>query len=70
MGAIDWVRFIGAFFVPVARFGRIVAIGTRKGYGVRMLRGGPAILWLLYAQGLGQFIGYLRGAGDSANQLQ
>jgi hypothetical protein len=70
MGTTDWVRFIGAFFVPFARFGRIVAIGTRKGYGARMLRGGPAILWLLYAQGLGQFIGYLRGAGDSANQLQ
>jgi hypothetical protein len=70
MGATDWVRFIGALFVPLARFGRIVAIGTRKGYGGRLLRGGPAILWLLYAQGLGQFIGYLRGAGDSANQLQ
>jgi hypothetical protein len=70
MGPIDWIRFVGAFVVPFARFGRIVAIGTRKGYATRLLRGAPAIMWLLYAQALGQFMGYLRGAGDSANQLQ
>lgn len=70
MGATDWLRVLGAPFVPLARFGRIIVLGTRKGYGPHMLRGGPAILWLLYAQGLGQFLGYVRGAGDSANQLQ
>ncbi len=70
MHPTDWVRLIGAPFVPLARFGRIIVIGARKGYGPRMLRGGPAILWLLYAQGLGQFIGYVRGAGESANPLQ
>jgi hypothetical protein len=70
MGATDWIRFIGAFVVPLARFGRIALIGTRKGYGARVLQGSPAIVWLLYAQAAGQFIGYARGAGDSANQLQ
>jgi hypothetical protein len=70
MGPIDWVRFVGAFVVPLARFGRIVAIGTRKGYTAQIVRGAPAIMWLLYAQAVGQFLGYARGAGDSANQLQ
>ena len=70
MGATDWIRFVGAFVVPIARFGRIVAIGTRKGYGSHLLRGFPLIVWLLYAQATGQFIGYARGPGESANQLQ
>jgi len=70
MTPVDWVRFVGAFLVPFARFGRIVAIGARKGYVKQVLRGTPAIVWLLYAQAVGQFTGYLRGAGDSAAQLQ
>ena len=70
MSAVDWVRFVGAFVVPIARFGRILAIGTRKGYARRLVRGAPAIVWLLYSQAVGQFLGYARGAGDSANQLQ
>ncbi len=70
MSPIDWIRFVGAFVVPIARFGRILAIGTRKGYTRRLLRGAPAIVWLLYSQAVGQFLGYARGAGDSANQLQ
>jgi hypothetical protein len=70
MGPIDWVRFIGAFVIPLARFGRIVAIGTRKGYARHILTGGPAIVWLLYSQALGQFIGFLSGPGDSASQVQ
>jgi hypothetical protein len=70
MSAIDWIRFVGAFVVPIARFGRIVAIGSRKGYTRRLLQGAPAIVWLLYSQAVGQFLGYARGAGDSANQLQ
>lgn len=70
MGPIDWVRFIGAFVIPLARFGRIVAIGTRKGYARHIATGGPAIVWLLYSQALGQFVGYLSGPGDSASQVQ
>lgn len=70
MGLVDWVRFPGAFLVPLARFVRIAAIGTRKGYARQVVTGAPAIAWLLYAQAVGQFLGYLRGAGDSATQLQ
>ena len=70
MGPVDWVRFVGAFLVPWARFARIATIGARKGYGRQLAAGLPAILWLLYSQAVGQFIGYARGAGDSASQLQ
>lgn len=70
MSALDWVRFVGALFVSFARFGRIVGIGMQKGYGKQIVTGSPAIMLLLYAQALGQFTGYLRGAGDSATQLQ
>lgn len=70
MSPVEWVRFTGAFLVPLARFARIVAIGTRKGYARQIVTGAPAIAWLLYAQAVGQFLGYLRGAGDSAAQLQ
>jgi hypothetical protein len=70
MGPREWARFVGAFVVPIARFGRIVALGGRKGYARHIARSAPAIVWLLYAQALGQFLGYATGAGGSANQLQ
>lgn len=70
MGVVDWARFVGAFLVPFARFARIVAIGTRKGYGRQIVTGAPAIFLLPYAQAVGQFTGYFRGAGKSATQLQ
>jgi len=70
---MDWVavlRILGAPIVPLARFVRAIALLAPRGYGRQLLRSGPAMLWLLYSQGLGQFIGYLAGAGDSPRKVQ
>lgn len=68
MAPADWLRFGGAFVVPVVRFGRILALGTSRGYLPRMIPAVPGIVWL-YSQAVGQFVGYLRGPGDSAAKV-
>jgi hypothetical protein len=70
MRATDWIRFAGSFLVPWARFARVVVIGVRRGYGRQVASTSPAMLCLLFAQAVGQFLGYLRGPGDSAARLQ
>jgi hypothetical protein len=70
MTAIDAIRIVGAPFVPLARYVRLVVLHARRGYGPLVARMTPAILWLLYSQGLGQFVGYLAGPGDSPGKVQ
>jgi hypothetical protein len=70
MTAIDVLRIVGAPFVPLARYVRLVVLHARRGYGPLVARMTPAILWLLYSQGLGQFVGYLAGPGDSPGKVQ
>jgi hypothetical protein len=70
MDAVQWLRVIGAPIIPLARFARAVALLTPRGYGSQIARCGPAMLWLLYSQGVGQFIGYLAGPGDSPGKVQ
>lgn len=70
MDAIGLLRIIGAPVIPLARYVRAVALLTPRGHGRLLLRYTPAMLWLLYSQGLGQFIGYLAGPGDSPRKVQ
>jgi hypothetical protein len=67
---VDVVRIIGAPFVPLARYVVTVRRLAPRGYGPQLLRCTPAILWLLYVQGWGQFVGYLAGPGDSPGKVQ
>ncbi len=70
MNLVHVARIIGAPFVPIARYVKTVVVLAPKGYGRIVSRCTPAILWLLFAQGLGQFIGYLAGEGDSPRKVQ
>jgi hypothetical protein len=69
MDAIQAARIVGAPFVPLARYVRTVALLAPKRYGWLLIKSTPAILWLLYVQALGQFIGYLAGPGDSPRRV-
>jgi hypothetical protein len=69
MDVVQVARILGAPFMPLARYVRTVAFLAPKGYGPLLIRCTPAILWLLYAQGLGQLIGYVAGAGDSPRRV-
>ncbi|MEX2080370.1 MAG: hypothetical protein WEC33_02050, partial [Dehalococcoidia bacterium] len=69
MDAVQVARILGAFFVPLARYVKTVGLLAPKGYGRHLIRCGPAMLWLLYAQGVGQFIGYVAGEGESPRKV-
>jgi hypothetical protein len=70
MDAVQWLRVIGAPFVPLARYVRTATLLGSRGYGPLVARCTPAMLWLLYSQGAGQFVGYLAGPGDSPGKVQ
>ena len=70
MDAVQWIRVIGAPVVPLARYVRTAILLSSRGYGALIARCTPAMLWLLYSQGVGQFIGYLAGPGDSPGKVQ
>jgi hypothetical protein len=70
MDPVQWLRVIGAPVVPLARYVRAVSLLTPRGYGGQLARSAPAMLWLLYSQGVGQFVGYLAGPGDSPGKVQ
>ncbi|MEO8273048.1 MAG: hypothetical protein ABI620_03195 [Chloroflexota bacterium] len=70
MTVVDGLRIVGALVVPLARYARLVVLHQRRGSGGLVARCTPAILWLLYSQGLGQFVGYVRGPGDSPRKVQ
>jgi hypothetical protein len=70
LGAVDVLRILGAPFVPLARYARTVLLLAPRGYGALLIRCTPAILWLLYSQGVGQLVGYVLGPGDSPGKVQ
>jgi hypothetical protein len=70
MDAVQWLRVVAAPVIPLARWLRAVWLLTPRGYGPLLVRSGAAMLWLLYSQGVGQFIGYLAGPGDSPGKVQ
>jgi hypothetical protein len=67
--AVDVARIAAAPVVPFLRYARTVAILAPKGYAGLLLRATPGILWLLIVQGVGQFIGYVAGEGDSPRHV-
>jgi hypothetical protein len=69
MDAVQAARILGAPFVPLARYVKTVRLLAPKGYGRLLVRCSPAMLWLLYAQGVGQFIGYVAGEGESPRKV-
>jgi hypothetical protein len=69
-GVVDAVRVFGAPLVPLARYVRTVLLLAPRGYGPLIIRCTPAMLWLLYSQGVGQLVGYLLGSGDSPTKVQ
>jgi hypothetical protein len=69
MDAVQVARIVGAPIVPLARYVKAVAILAPKGYGRRLIACAPAMLLLLYSQGVGQFVGYLAGPGDSPRRV-
>lgn len=70
LGLVDAIRIVGSPVVPLARYVRTVLLLAPRGYGPILIRATPWILWLLYAQGVGQLVGYLAGPGDSPNRVQ
>ena len=70
MDAVQWLRVIGAPLVPLARYVRTAVLLGSRGYAPLVARCTPAMLWLLYSQGVGQFVGYLWGPGDSPGKVQ
>ncbi len=70
MDAVQWLRILGAPVIPFARWIRAVVLLSPRGYGLLLVRCAPAMLLLLYSQGVGQFVGYLAGPGDSPGKVQ
>jgi hypothetical protein len=70
MDALAWARCLGVPVVPFVRFGRLVVVGSRKGYGPTIARTWPAILFLFLVQAVGQAVGFAAGVGDSPGRVQ
>jgi hypothetical protein len=70
MDGTAWLRCLGLPVVPFLRFGRVVIVGSRKGYGPTIARTWPAILFYLIIQGVGQAVGFASGVGNSPYQVQ
>jgi hypothetical protein len=70
MDALAWARCLGMPVVPFVRFGRVVVLGRRKGYGPEIAQTWPAILFLCLVQGVGNAVGFAAGVGDSPGRVQ
>lgn len=70
MGIGDWVRVAGAPILPLYRAARVVRTAARKGHGSTAVGALPWLLVLEYAHGVGEFVGYVRGAGRSPYGLR
>lgn len=65
MGRGDWLRLLGSPLLPLYRTARVVRNAATKGHGRTVLTALPWLVVLEYCHGVGEFIGYLRGAGRS-----
>jgi hypothetical protein len=66
----DWLRLLAAAVMPWARAVRHLRACAAKGVAFGELgRCAPAFLWLFYAKGAGEVVGYLTGPGESAMRL-
>lgn len=69
MNLVQWLRVAGLAVAPLARFGRIVNIGWSKPYRSKLVASAPWMLWLLFAQAVGQLFGYIGGPGKSPTKI-
>ncbi len=65
----QWMRLLGCFVIPLVRLGRITRIGMTKPHRKQLVVSIPWMTWLLYAQAVGRFVGYLTGPGDSPHKI-
>jgi hypothetical protein len=63
------LRLLAIGVAPYVRLARVIGTLNQHGHGRTVLRAWPIMLWLLYAQAAGQFIGSLSGPGDSPRRL-
>ncbi len=70
MGRGDWLRVFGAPLLPLYRTSRVVRNAADKGRAATALGALPWLLVLQYAHAVGEFIGYVRGAGRSPYGLR
>ena len=63
------LRLLAIGVAPYIRLARVIGTLNERGHGPAARRAWPIMLWLLYAQAAGQFIGSLSGPGDSARRL-
>ena len=67
----DWARMAAALILPFLRTGKAIRHVWGKGRHRReLLASAPLMLWLDLCQGVGHFVGYAAGAGDSPNYLR
>jgi hypothetical protein len=70
MGHGDWLRLIASPLLPLYRTSRVVRNAVVKGHGRTVLTALPWLVALEYCHGVGELMGYLRGAGRSPYGLR
>jgi hypothetical protein len=63
------LRLLAVGLIPYVRFGRLIGLLNTRGHGPIVRRAWPIMIWLLYAQTAGQFIGSLVGPGNSPRRV-
>lgn len=69
MDRLAWFRLVAVGLVPYARLTRAAKIGFARGHRRTILRAWPMMLWLFYAQLVGQVVGFALGPGDSPRRV-
>jgi hypothetical protein len=70
MGIGDWIRIAGSPVLPLYRTARVLRNAAAKGRRQTAVKALPWLLVLEYAHGVGELIGYVRGAGRSPYGLR
>ncbi len=70
MRAGDWLRLAATPLLPLYRTARVVRNAVTKGHGRRAVTALPWLVFLEYSHGIGEAVGYLRGAGRSPYGLR
>ena len=71
MAPEDWARMLAALILPAVRTARQLRISLGKGRLRReVLSSAPLMLWLDYCGGIGHFVGYAMGPGDSPRGMR
>jgi hypothetical protein len=65
----DFARVSAAFVMPLPRFAAIARRLAGRGYLPQLFASAPAMVYLLYVQAAGMFLGYARGPGGSPGKV-